>query len=95
MLDGDNIRHGLSSDLGFSSEDRTENLRCVAEVCKLMVDSGLIVIVAFNSPLETEREFARSLFSTERFIEIFMHTPLEVCEARGSKGFYQKCGKVF
>ena len=90
LLDGDNIRHGLSSDLGFSPEDRTENLRRVAEVCKLMVDSGLIVIAAFISPLEKERAFARSLFSDWQFIEIYMSTSLAVCEARDTKGLYQK-----
>jgi adenylyl-sulfate kinase len=90
LLDGDNIRHGLSSDLGFSPEDRTENLRRVAEVCKLMVDSGLIVIAAFISPLERERAFARSLFADAQFFEVYMSTSLAVCEARDTKGLYQK-----
>ena len=90
LLDGDNVRHGLSIDLGFSDEDRKENLRRVAEVSKLMVDAGLIVISAFISPFASERKMARDLFSDGEFLEIFIDTPLEVAEQRDSKGLYKK-----
>jgi bifunctional enzyme CysN/CysC len=90
VLDGDNVRHGLNKDLGFSGNDRTENLRRVAEVSKLMVEAGLIVIVSFISPFKKDRDFARSLFSENAFIEIFIDTPLEECEERDVKGLYAK-----
>lgn len=90
LLDGDNIRHGLNRDLGFTDADRVENIRRVAEVAKLMVDAGLIVITAFISPFRSERLMARSLFETGEFIEVFVNTPLEVAEARDPKGLYKK-----
>jgi adenylyl-sulfate kinase len=82
ILDGDNVRHGLNSDLGFSDADRVENIRRIAEVAHLMVDAGLIVIVAFISPFRADREFARQLFDSEEFLEVFVNTPLELCERR-------------
>jgi bifunctional enzyme CysN/CysC len=90
ILDGDNVRHGLNRDLGFTEADRVENIRRVAEVAKLLVDAGLIVIVAFISPFRAEREFARSLFDADEFIEVFVDTPLEECEHRDTKGLYAK-----
>ncbi len=89
-LDGDNIRHGLNKDLGFTDADRVENIRRVAEVARLMVDAGLIVITAFISPFRGEREFARSLFGEGQFVEVFVDAPLEVCENRDPKGLYKK-----
>ena len=90
LLDGDNIRHGLSKDLGFADEDRVENIRRVAEVAKLMVDAGLIVMVAFISPFRADRRMARELFADGEFMEIFVDTPLEVAEQRDAKGLYAK-----
>ena len=90
VLDGDNVRQGLSKDLGFADLDRVENIRRVAEVAKLMVDAGLITIVAFISPFQAERDLARNLFDDNEFYEIFMNTPIEVCEARDPKGLYHK-----
>ena len=90
ILDGDNVRHGLNRDLGFTEADRVENIRRVAEVAKLLVDAGLIVIVAFISPFRSEREMARGLFDPGEFIEIFVDTPLEECEQRDTKGLYAK-----
>jgi bifunctional enzyme CysN/CysC len=90
ILDGDNVRHGLNRDLGFTEADRVENIRRVAEVAKLMVDAGLIVIVAFISPFRAERQLARSLFDPGEFIEVFVDTPLEECERRDLKGLYAK-----
>ena len=90
VLDGDNVRHGLNRDLGFTDADRVENIRRVAEVAKLMVDAGFIVIVAFISPFRAERELARSLFDVGEFIEVFIDTPLEECERRDIKGLYNK-----
>ncbi|MBM7866632.1 sulfate adenylyltransferase subunit CysN [Heliobacterium gestii] len=90
ILDGDNVRHGLNRDLGFTETDRVENIRRVAEVAKLMVDAGLIVIVSFISPFRSERRMARGLFSEGEFIEIFVDTPLEECEKRDPKGLYAK-----
>jgi bifunctional enzyme CysN/CysC len=90
ILDGDNIRHGLNRDLGFTEADRVENIRRVGEVARLLVDAGLIVIVAFISPYRAERQFARSLFEDGEFIEIFVDTPLEECERRDVKGLYAK-----
>jgi len=90
LLDGDNIRHGLNKDLGFTDVDRVENIRRVAEVAKLMVDAGLIVITAFISPFRAERRMARELMDAGEFIEIFVDTPLAVAEQRDSKGLYKK-----
>jgi bifunctional enzyme CysN/CysC len=90
LLDGDNVRHGLNRDLGFTEEDRVENIRRVAEVAKLMVDAGLIVLTAFISPFRSERRMARQLFAEGEFIEVFMDTPLEVAEQRDPKGLYKK-----
>lgn len=88
VLDGDNVRHGLNSDLGFSPEARRENIRRVAEVARLMVDAGLIVIVAFISPFRAERDFARALFEPGEFIEVFVDASLTACEQRDRKGLY-------
>jgi bifunctional enzyme CysN/CysC len=90
VLDGDNIRHGLNRDLGFTDTDRIENIRRVAEVAHLMVDAGLIVIVSFISPFAADRELARSLFKEGEFIEVFVDTPLAECERRDKKGLYAK-----
>ncbi|MBB5014481.1 bifunctional enzyme CysN/CysC [Rehaibacterium terrae] len=90
LLDGDNVRHGLNKDLGFSDEDRVENIRRVAEVAKLMVDAGLIVLVSFISPFRAERRMARELFAPGEFVEVFVDAPLEVCERRDPKGLYAK-----
>lgn len=90
LLDGDNVRHGLCKDLGFSAADRSENIRRAGEVAKLMVDAGLIAIVAFISPFRAEREAARRLFEAGEFVEIFVDTPLAVAEARDPKGLYKK-----
>jgi bifunctional enzyme CysN/CysC len=90
VLDGDNIRKGLNKDLGFSDADRVENIRRVAEVAKLMMDAGLIVLTAFISPFRAEREMARELIGKENFVEVFVDTPLEVCERRDPKGLYKK-----
>jgi len=89
-LDGDNIRHGLNSDLGFTETDRVENIRRIAEVAKLMVDAGLIVLVCAISPYRKDRNMARGYFEDGEFIEIFVDTPLDECEARDPKGLYQK-----
>ena len=96
ILDGDNIRHGLNKDLGFTDKDRVENIRRVAEVAKLMCDAGLIVITAFISPFRLEREMARSLFEKNDFKEIYISTPLKVAEKREPKGLYKKArqGKI-
>jgi bifunctional enzyme CysN/CysC len=90
VLDGDNIRNGLSKDLGFAEEDRVENLRRIAEVAKLMVDAGLIVIASFISPFESERKFARSIFKEGEFFEVFIDAPLDVVEQRDTKGLYKR-----
>ena len=90
VLDGDNVRHGLNKDLGFTDADRVENVRRVAETARLMVDAGLIVIVSLISPFRSERRMARELFEAGEFIEVFVDTPLEVCEARDPKGLYKK-----
>jgi bifunctional enzyme CysN/CysC len=90
ILDGDNIRQGLNKDLGFTDADRVENIRRVVEVAKLMMDAGLIVMTAFISPFRAEREMARELIGIENFIEVFVDTPLEVCEKRDPKGLYKK-----
>ena len=90
LLDGDNIRHGLNKDLGFSDADRVENIRRVAEMAKLMVDAGLVVLTAFISPFRSERDMARQLFDDSEFVEVFVDTPLELCEQRDAKGLYKK-----
>ncbi len=90
LLDGDNLRSTLNSDLGFSQKDREENIRRVAHLAQIMLDAGLIVITAFISPFAKEREFARSLVKKEEFIEVFVDTPIEICEQRDTKGLYQK-----
>jgi bifunctional enzyme CysN/CysC len=90
LLDGDNVRHGLNRDLGFTDADRVENIRRVAEVAKLMVDAGLIVMVSFISPFRSERRMARALFPESDFLEVFVDTPLSVCETRDVKGLYRR-----
>ncbi len=90
LLDGDNIRHGLSRDLGFSPEHRVENIRRIGEVSKLFTDAGLIVLSAFISPYASDRALVRNLFPDGEFIEVFMDTPLATCEARDPKGLYKK-----
>lgn len=90
LLDGDNVRHGLNRDLGFTDADRVENIRRVGEVAKLMVDSGLLVLVSFISPFRSERQLARSLVEQNEFVEVFVETPLEVAEQRDVKGLYKK-----
>jgi bifunctional enzyme CysN/CysC len=96
ILDGDNVRHGLNKDLGFTDEDRVENIRRVAEVAKLMVQAGLIVLVSFISPFRSERRMAREMVEADEFLEIHIDTPLEVCEARDPKGLYKlaRAGKL-
>ena len=90
LLDGDNVRHGLNSDLGFTEADRVENIRRIGEIAKLMVDAGIVVLSAFISPFTTEREMVRGLFEEDEFVEIFVDTPLEVAELRDPKGLYKK-----
>jgi bifunctional enzyme CysN/CysC len=90
LLDGDNLRHGLNRDLGFTEADRVENIRRVAEVARLMVDAGLVVLVSLISPFDAERRLARSLFAAGEFIEVYVDTPLEECERRDPKGLYAK-----
>lgn len=90
LLDGDNVRHGLCSDLGFSSQDRRENIRRIGELAKLMADAGLIVLSAFISPHRVERQMVRDLLPQGEFIEVFVNAPLEVCEQRDPKGLYKK-----
>jgi bifunctional enzyme CysN/CysC len=90
VLDGDNMRHGLNSDLGFSPEDRTENIRRVGEVAKLFADAGVVVITAFISPYRSDRDLVRKINPTGRFIEVYVNAPVEVCEQRDPKGLYAK-----
>ena len=90
LLDGDNVRHGLCSDLGFSDNDRVENIRRIGEVSKLFADAGLIVLSAFISPFNSDRRMVRKLFPAGEFIEVYMNTPLATCEERDPKGLYQK-----
>ncbi|MDZ7804438.1 adenylyl-sulfate kinase [Thiohalophilus sp.] len=96
VLDGDNVRHGLCSDLSFSLEDRHENIRRVANVAKLFIEAGVIVLTAFISPLREDREIARNLMPHGDFLEIYCDAPVEVCEKRDPKGLYQKAreGKI-
>lgn len=90
LLDGDNVRHGLNRDLGFTEADRAENIRRAAEVARLMVDAGLIVLVSFISPFRAERSMARQLFAPGEFMEVFVDTPIAECEQRDVKGLYAK-----
>lgn len=90
LLDGDNVRHGLCGDLGFSDKDRVENIRRISEVAKLFTDAGIIVITAFISPFRADRDFCRRLVEEGEFVEVFVDTPLEVCEQRDPKGLYKK-----
>jgi bifunctional enzyme CysN/CysC len=90
VLDGDNVRHGLASDLGFSPKDRTENIRRIGEVAKLFADAGVICITAFISPYRADRELVRKIMAEGRFIEVFVNAPIEVCEERDPKGLYAK-----
>ena len=96
LLDGDNVRHGLNNDLGFSDEDRVENIRRIGEVSKLFTDAGLIVLSAFISPFTSDRRMVRKLFPAGEFIEVFMNTPIDTCEERDPKGLYKKAreGKI-
>lgn len=90
VLDGDNVRHGLCGDLGFTVEDRVENIRRIGEVAKLMLESGVIVMTAFISPFKSERDAARKLVPHGEFIEIYCHADIEVCESRDVKGLYKR-----
>jgi adenylylsulfate kinase len=90
VLDGDNVRHGLNRDLGFSPEDRTENIRRIAEVARLMNEAGLIVLTSFISPYRADRELARQIIGPDQFLEVHVSTTLAVCEARDPKALYQK-----
>jgi adenylyl-sulfate kinase len=90
VLDGDNVRHGLNSDLGFSDADRQENIRRVGEVAALFVDAGLIVVTAFISPFRADRQSAREIVGEDRFLEVFVDAPLDTCEQRDPKGLYRK-----
>jgi adenylylsulfate kinase len=90
VLDGDNIRHGLNKDLGFSEEDRTENIRRIGEVAKLFVDSGQVVLTAFISPFQADRKIVRDLLEEKEFIEVFVKCPIDTCEQRDPKGLYVK-----
>lgn len=96
LLDGDNIRHGLNRDLGFSNEERIENIRRVGEVGKLFVDAGLITLASFISPFRSDRMIVRELFEPNEFLEVFVSAPLSVCEDRDPKGLYRKArqGKI-
>ncbi|MCW2258058.1 adenylylsulfate kinase [Providencia alcalifaciens] len=96
LLDGDNVRHGLCHDLGFSDGDRQENIRRIGEVAKLMVDAGLIVATAFISPYREDREKVRNLFEVDQFFELYVATSVEVCEQRDPKGLYKQAreGKI-
>jgi adenylylsulfate kinase len=90
ILDGDNIRHGLNKNLGFSPEDRTENIRRIGEVAKLFTEAGLVTLTAFISPYRADRDQVRSIMSSGDFIEVFVECPVEVCEERDVKGLYKK-----
>ena len=90
LLDGDNVRHGLCKDLGFTDEDRVENIRRISEVAKLFIDAGTLVLTAFISPFKTDRDYCRSLMEDGEFVEVFIDTPLAVCEKRDPKGLYKK-----
>ncbi|MGZ5545543.1 MAG: adenylyl-sulfate kinase [Limisphaerales bacterium] len=90
VLDGDNVRHGLCSDLGFSPDDRTENIRRVGEIAKLFADAGIVCVTAFISPYRSDRDLVRKICKEGRFIEVFVNAPIEVCEQRDPKGLYVK-----
>ena len=90
LLDGDNVRHGLCKDLGFSDDDRTENIRRVGEVAKLAADAGLIVLTAFISPFRNDRRIVRDMMPQSQFVEVFVDTPIAVCKQRDPKGLYEK-----
>lgn len=90
VLDGDNVRQGLNKDLGFSEIDRSENIRRIAEVAKLMNEAGLIVITAFISPFAADRALAKNIIGSERFLEVYLSTPINVCEQRDNKGLYKR-----
>ena len=90
ILDGDNIRQGLNNDIGFTDADRVENIRRIAEVARLMMDAGLVVMTAFISPIRRERQMARELIGAEKFVEVYVNTSLAVCEQRDVKGLYKK-----
>jgi len=90
LLDGDNVRHGLNKDLGFSPEDRKENIRRIGEAAKLFVDAGVIVLTAFISPYRSDRQMVREIVEDDEFLEIFVDTPLEICEERDPKGLYAR-----
>lgn len=96
LLDGDNVRHGLNKDLGFSDSDRVENIRRIGEMGKLFIDAGLIVISAFISPFQSDRQIVRKLVNQDEFIEVFIDAPIEICEQRDPKGLYRKarCGEI-
>lgn len=96
VLDGDNVRHGLNKDLGFSHQDRTENIRRIAQVAHLMNDAGMIVITAFISPYREDRELAKQIIGADQFVEVYVCTPLEACEDRDPKGMYKRAreGKI-
>lgn len=96
VLDGDNLRHGLNKDLGFSAEDRTENIRRVGEVAKLFADAGVICIASLISPYRKDRDACRAMLPDSNFIEVFMNTPLSLCESRDPKGLYKlaRAGKI-
>ena len=93
LLDGDNVRHGLNSDLGFNEESRVENIRRIGEVSKLFLDAGIITLTAFISPFKSDRNLVRKLFNEGDFLEVFIDCPLEVCENRDPKGMYAKARK--
>lgn len=93
VLDGDNIRHGLNGDLGFSDEDRKENIRRIGEVSKLFVDAGLLTLTAFISPFRADRELVRNMLEQGQFVEVYVNCPLEICEKRDVKGLYSKARK--
>lgn len=95
VLDGDNVRHGLCSDLGFSREDRAENIRRIGEMVKLFLDAGVLVLTAFISPFRADREYIKQLVGSENFFEVYCRCPLEICEQRDVKGFYQKARQGF
>lgn len=90
LLDGDNVRHGLNGDLGFSDQDRVENIRRISQVAKLFIDSGLITSTAFISPFSSDRQMAREMVEQGEFIEVYIDTPIEICEQRDPKGLYKK-----
>ena len=93
VLDGDNIRLGINKNLGFSPEDRTENIRRIGEISNLFIEAGVVVLAAFVAPYQRDRENIRSLVGADHFVEVFVNTPLEICEARDVKGLYAKARK--